>query len=1290
MSVALASRGLAEPSAAPPRPAPRLLQRACACGGSAGLSGRCGSCESAGRFGEDLLQAKFAVSSPGDPFELEADRAAEAVMRGGPPPRITALGEGRDDAQRTAERLQREAAEETAEEDEEEILAKAAGAASAPGPAFAAQLHGTGGGVPLPATSRSFFERGFGRDLGHVRVHHGSAAATLARDINARAFTHGADIYFGAGQYDASSTEGRRLLAHELAHTVQQDDGTLRRKALDAPLPANLPPLVRLPMDGPANPNEVAAERAASAPEAAAGSAVPADDGAAPSDGTADVPAALAPDILTPRGGAPLPQHVREIAEGRLGSDFGHVRVHTGIRAAALAEWLDARAFTWGEHVWLGEGEHQGDMRLMLHELTHVRQQAPRARRRIQATKLWYYALPQLGPGSLGPGERLHDLVLPWLKAKEGNLYTEVPIPEGANSDKGNTGRADLVKTSTGNLFGVQFKGTEPAYRNIYGGNAKSRKKGTTLNGVEVSETAHRKTAAPVGNTTKAGTTACAGSGLPDGKGICRMDGAPPEVMIGDLKPNSAAEVLLGGSQLDNYITKVNALIGKVDTFATANPTLIHPAGKSWGGSARRLKAGEISVPDFFATPTAATGKHVEAALYVNGDMTGVRDDTVIRLAKEGDGFITWELVPVSGFGTGAAAAPAAPATGGITSVKTDLAPVKDELKKEPENRIGKLRRAGRRRLARKPERAPKLDATDPFNLGDWQRAHYTPWRSKAEKATGGAGPVARTSPTAEAEARMRAEALRQIRERTEMASLRKPAEGTAARTRELDIVQHWVDKGLVYGQLRRFLGTSYIKLARAYDTLKTRIEAKVDAARTRMRRASGGAGGIKGAVLAALRGIAGSLLGLFVRDVGHRLMAAIKKGATVLIGTLFGEEAAAIDEQLKAIEQAEEDFKAFIAEALEAKFKAQMEALDARIREIESIAGTLKAVGDVVNIVKWAYRIAQCAAPPALGCLLGLVGSAIAEAILAAIVASCWFQREIAYPLIATLGPVKALPGLIAKGIADLIRGLLPEKIKPLMAEVDMGDLASKPDDIDCDADSGNTYNSLTPEQKRLAELLKAYDPDHVDALLRALKHLGLIKDPPDAADKLSMAGIDKLEKLLDTYTRQQLEELITKAPQRPFREGGLDQAAPDLEKVAKEQGIETGPAGGTAPAADAGQDAAPPPTPEALVAEGRKIAERLAKLTTLPPVGESRWAPPADLKVGDTVTVFRVRRVSHTLVIAGFQKITYQSINEAAGNGVVTIHGGTHYFTADGTFVETEVEQLDVAFTRTKKAAK
>jgi hypothetical protein len=77
-------------------------------------------------------------------------------------------------------------------------------------------------GQPLDAGARDLFETRFGYNFSHVRVHTGGKAAESAQAVNAAAYTVGRDLVFGAGQYAPQTSAGRRLLAHELAHTVQQ------------------------------------------------------------------------------------------------------------------------------------------------------------------------------------------------------------------------------------------------------------------------------------------------------------------------------------------------------------------------------------------------------------------------------------------------------------------------------------------------------------------------------------------------------------------------------------------------------------------------------------------------------------------------------------------------------------------------------------------------------------------------------------------------------------------------------------------------------------------------------------------------------------------------------------------------------------------------------------------------------------------------------------------------------------------------------------------------------------
>src|SRR5438552_18754596 len=73
-------------------------------------------------------------------------------------------------------------------------------------------------GRPLDACTRAFMEPRFGRDFSSVRVHSGPIAERSAQDVNAHAYTVGKNIVFAAGQFAPGTQEGRRLLAHELAH----------------------------------------------------------------------------------------------------------------------------------------------------------------------------------------------------------------------------------------------------------------------------------------------------------------------------------------------------------------------------------------------------------------------------------------------------------------------------------------------------------------------------------------------------------------------------------------------------------------------------------------------------------------------------------------------------------------------------------------------------------------------------------------------------------------------------------------------------------------------------------------------------------------------------------------------------------------------------------------------------------------------------------------------------------------------------------------------------------------
>lgn len=162
------------------------------CAGTDGITSRLGSVAvgtAAGRWEREADRAA-PVSPPADRWEREADRVAATIV-GGAPPSTSGVSP-------------------SAPLDADAGLVRA-GLSSA--------------GAPLQPAARAFFEPRFGRDLGHVRLHTDQRAASAARSLDALAYTVGNHVVLRDGGLDQHAPAGRRLLAHELSHVVQQSGG---------------------------------------------------------------------------------------------------------------------------------------------------------------------------------------------------------------------------------------------------------------------------------------------------------------------------------------------------------------------------------------------------------------------------------------------------------------------------------------------------------------------------------------------------------------------------------------------------------------------------------------------------------------------------------------------------------------------------------------------------------------------------------------------------------------------------------------------------------------------------------------------------------------------------------------------------------------------------------------------------------------------------------------------------------------------------------------------------------
>ena len=173
-----------------------------------------------------ILQRKLIVGATHDPLEVEADRTADRILRmsdkaiSGSPAAISHA------ASATLRRCScgGSSGGGTCDEckDEAELQRKRSG--PAPVSEAPAVVHEVlrSSGRPLDRATRSFFEPRFGQDFSGVRIHTGAQAAESARQVDALAYTVGSNVVFRTEQFAPDTADGRRLLAHELTHVVQQ------------------------------------------------------------------------------------------------------------------------------------------------------------------------------------------------------------------------------------------------------------------------------------------------------------------------------------------------------------------------------------------------------------------------------------------------------------------------------------------------------------------------------------------------------------------------------------------------------------------------------------------------------------------------------------------------------------------------------------------------------------------------------------------------------------------------------------------------------------------------------------------------------------------------------------------------------------------------------------------------------------------------------------------------------------------------------------------------------------
>jgi Domain of unknown function (DUF4157) len=1038
------------------------------------------------------VQASLMVGQRDDPYEKEADQVAKHVVdrMSSPGPRLHPQADAGLDVQRECDecRIFPLGSEDPEDKEEEgtEAVAGVPGAEPAPisrkvrerqRPYAARPILGTleqrlevskAAGRPLAGELRRDMEEGFQRDFSDVRIHTGPEPASMSRAIRAKAFTYRNHIYFSDGTYDPGSREGRQLLAHELTHVIQQTGGR-------------------------APPAEI--QRAC---RCGAGAAEPGTRPIRP-EGEQLPNVRLQPKLKLNPPNDRYEQEADAVAEAVM-------------RVPASTRQLDRADNAALIHT---RPLYPTIMRLFQCEPSRIETTIQRAEAEAfvpeykpSGTKIHADLLERIGKGEAKGGK----------DSANADLFTEVAIP-GAKRDGvelEDSGVADLYKVASGNqtTIAVVMDGGFPAFLKS---NRKLRRGGVKF--------AHTELGAPRG-TAKRGPKE-PGAECPGGKAVCRVDQAPKEILIGDLKPPALLETLLGYGQLKNYDTGIQETSAALNEFSKRNPDKVEKkpgqTGQAsipmWNPSAA-ARIASIWIPESMRYGTS-TYPEIPLRLYTDHprSVSGkIKGRLAVYPGESGIWYYEWIPTEIA------------------ESIRQDKSPKyqaalerRDALVKSLSSSEGviatKPALPGARQGAPVPRRAPHTIQRKPAydadswdkDFNDWKEHEAKDFLSSDERGTARA-----------------AVALVGVKQRTRLPvpvpkELGRMAEGY----RKITLWDRW---GGLFGRLRRFLGPLFGKIGAFFEKARERFEALRTGG---ISEESGSGDRIIGAIIGAALRVASSFVRVIIQRVADKLKGALKKGVEELFRAVFGDEfVEKVESGLiafqKMVADVESALKSEILEWVETAAKSFQKVLSL-VAEVREKIAKIKTVVDGFN---WGVRVIQCLTPPGIGCLKLLLKAASDWAI-SKIVGTCWFQRNFVAPALRKFPFLTNLPSQIVGFIIDQIKNLLPfdDKLRTKLFPTEQvsGDVSDK--DLGCDPDGP------TKEQLTLSSLYDAYGPKRIRELTLILEKAGV----PDART-ITKEGLEAMRALLrkmaaNEITDNQIAALVKRYdPKKGFANKDLD----------------------------------------------------------------------------------------------------------------------------------------------------
>ena len=901
------------------------------------------------------------------------------------------------------------------------------------------------------------------------------------------------------------------------------------------------------------------------------------------------------PSHLT-SGGTPLPDGVRAFYERQFGRDFSAVRLHVGAESSHRNDALSAHAFTFGNHVWLGN-DHAADAPtyVLAHELAHVVQQTRPAE------------LPQTGSGSepearVSPeplsapepgliqrflaywepedynGTKTHNLLLPAI-AKISKIFTEGPVPnankEGASIDFNNPKRGFVNFYGASNTVGLHFNGHDNPKRLPDGGNLhKLMKDG-------IAYKSHDEKSSPSVDDDLV-------------QNLIRVNKAPASILLGDLKPSHGTpEAAEGESQLSNYQKGFEIAQRQTADYARAHPTRISPAGQSWSAvTVERFQeagngvTGGISIPPAYdpkkkgkQTPEKLVFKRegvkiyepdpeVKGRIFVSKDpkITGIwnyywipvkpvptqklpgLDDLQDKVDKELIGRLLESPLKKQTLLKAPAAGDCRGGGGGSPRLRT-RSPL-------PSRSAVGLRRLARRvpvrhRETRAIRRQPATDRKDGFPYADWEK-------SRAKLTTDFTKLAGKKEQKRFEGMSLAIEAQKATEDHTDFRFPAKPAEKDVKAVKDYKKVDFWTgDSGKVLGLLRRFFGVAFVKVANAYLRIREKFHEKL---KSRPESFKGGGGNLASAVVKIafkVLKLAGSLL---IGKTLNYLGSSLETGVTNKIQGFFNPDKLAelfldpdrkkeLDEKIKEVTEIRDDLENRAKQTLEDFVESTIGPYDKVLEKINEAKNVVTDLLRIVNLVRWGARVIACLSPPGWGCLWAL-GQGVMEKFMSMVVETCWFQKQVA-PLITGASFIKQLPIDLANVIIGAIKDyVLPKTLHDFLPAIPAADSITVSEaEVPCEGGAGGSHEKLSPEQEALMRVQESLGEEKFNALTELVQKSGVPADKP-----LSVNEIKRVGELAGGMSPQQLKDLAAKYP--PAAEGKDIPLVNALEKAKKKEG--------------------------------------------------------------------------------------------------------------------------------------